>query len=125
MKKSLGLLGFGLLGILSVTQAQLSHTTWKGMMYLETNTPVFWRFDQDSTQVFLQADSSLVEKMTFKTEEDMLYLVRVDGISSCDNKTIGKYKYTIQADKLYLLLVTDGCADRENAISSDPYVRIK
>jgi hypothetical protein len=113
-----------LAGFLPV-RGQLAHTTWTGSMNLETTTQVFWRFDKDSTQVFTVRDSSLVEKMTFKTESGILYLTRVEGISSCDNQTVGKYKYTIRDDKLYFTLVADSCTDRSNAISSDPYLKIK
>ncbi len=125
MKKSMAISVLLFFFILPPAQAQLAHTTWQGTMLLETNTNVFWRFDKDTTQVNVVADSSLVERMTYKTEPGILYLVKVSGISSCDNQIVGKYKYVIKEDKLYLSLISDSCSDRSGAISSDPYIKIK
>lgn len=125
IKKISWLSGIMIFSLISAAHAQIDHSTWKGTLNLETTTNVFWRFDKDTTQIFAQADSSLIEKMTFTTEPGLLFLTRVSGISPCDNQTVGKYRYIIKDGKLYLSLVVDSCSDRADAISADPYVKIK
>jgi hypothetical protein len=108
----------------SVVHAQIQNTQWKGTLIMDSTVDIVWHFDKDTSRVFTQADSSILETMIYKTEGGFLFLTRVSGISSCE-KAIGKYKFDIRDEKLYLKPVADACQDRADAISSEPYVRIK
>jgi hypothetical protein len=92
---------------------------------MDQTVSVIWKFEKDTVTVLARADSSIIEKMTYKTEPGYLFIARVNGISTCDNNTIGKYKFEIRDEKLYLTAVEDACTDRSDAISSDPLIRMK
>jgi hypothetical protein len=47
------------------------------------------------------------------------------GSGKRERKIHGKYKFDIRDEKLYLKAVDDACQDRADAISGDPYVKIK
>jgi hypothetical protein len=119
MKKNLTVLFFILFFATPAIHAQLTNTKWKGILNMDGQVPVIWQFDKDTVQVFNISDSSLVEKMTYKTEPGFLLFTKVNGISSCDNNTIGKYKFDIRSDSLFVIPFEDACFDRSSAISSD------
>jgi hypothetical protein len=124
MKKTLAPLIILIFCITSATHAQIQNTRWKGSLIMDSTVGVIWHFDKDTSRVITQSDSSVLETMIYKTEGGFLFLTRVSGISSCE-KVTGKYKFDIREEKLYLKAVDDPCQDRADAISGDPYVKIK
>ena len=124
MKKTLAAVFIIFFCIISATHAQIQNTRWKGSLIMDSTVGVIWYFDKDTSRVMAQADSSVLETMIYKTEGGFLFLTRVSGISSCEKAT-GKYKFDIRDEKLYLKAVDDACQDRADAISGDPYVKIK
>ena len=96
-----------------------------GTLLMEKPVSVIWKFDKDTLKVLTLTDSSMIETMTFKTEPGFLFITRVNGMSSCDNNTIGKYKFDIRDEKLFLTAVDDACSDRSEAISSDALIKMK
>jgi hypothetical protein len=113
------------LGSIATLHAQIANTKWKGTLILDGPTPVIWQFDKDTVQIFNLADSSLVEKMTYKTEPGFFLFNKVSGISSCDNGTIGKYKFDIRSDSLFIAPFEDPCNDRASAVSSEACIRVR
>ncbi len=110
---------------INTIQAQVANTKWKGTLILDGPTPVIWQFDKDTVQIFNLADSSLVEKMTYKTEPGFFLFTKVSGISSCDNSTIGKYKFDIRSDSLFIAPFEDPCNDRASAVSNEACIRVR
>lgn len=125
MKKALIIIFSTFLVFITTIHAQIANTKWKGILNLEGPTPVIWQFDKDTVQIFNISDSSLVEKMTFKTDPGFLLFTKVSGISSCDNTTIGKYKFEIRSDSLFVAPFDDPCNDRASAVSNEPSIRIR
>ncbi len=112
-------------GSITYSRAQLANSKWMGTVLMEKPVSVIWNFDKDTLKVLALTDSSMIETMTFKTEPGYLFLNRVNGMSTCDNNTIGKYKFDIRDEKLYLTAVDDACSDRSDAITSDPLIKMK
>jgi len=124
MKKTLAPFVILIICFSSTTHAQIQNTRWKGSLIMDSTVGVIWQFDKDTSRVITLADSSVLETMIYKTEGGFLFLTRVSGISTCE-KTIGKYKFDIRDEKLYLKPVDDACQDRADAISTDPYIKMK
>jgi hypothetical protein len=112
-------------GSLTTLHAQVANTKWKGILNLDGPTPVIWQFDKDTVQIFNISDSSLVEKMTYKTEPGFFLFTKVSGISSCDTSTIAKYKFTLRSDSLFIAPFEDPCYDRASAVSNEACIRIR
>jgi hypothetical protein len=125
MKKVLIIIFSTFLVSTSALHAQVVNTKWKGILNLDGPTPVVWQFDKDTVQIFNISDSSLVEKMTFKTEPGFILLTKVSGISSCDNTTVAKYKFEIRSDSLFIAPFDDPCYDRASAVSNEACIRIR
>lgn len=125
MKKALIIIFSTFLVSITASRAQVANTKWKGTLNLDGPTPVIWQFDKDTIQIFNISDSSLVEKMTYKTVPGFFLFTKVSGISSCDNSTIGKYKFDIRTDSLFISPVDDPCYDRASAVSNEACIRIR
>ena len=125
MKKAFIIIFSSFLVSITSIHAQVANTKWKGILNMDGPTPVIWQFDTDTVQVFNISDSSLVEKMTYRTESGFLLFTKVSGISSCDNTTIGKYKFSIRSDSLFVAPYDDPCNDRASAVSSEACIRIR
>ena len=125
MKKALIIIFSIILGSLTALHAQVANTKWKGTLILDGPTPVIWQFDKDTVQIFNITDSSLVEKMTYKTEPGFFLFTKVSGISSCDTSTIAKYKFSIRSDSLFIAPFEDPCNDRASAVSNEACIRIR
>ncbi len=125
MKKAFFIIVSIFLTSINTIHAQVANTKWKGTLILDGPTPVIWQFDKDTVQIFNLADSSLVEKMTYKTEPGFFLFTKVSGISSCDNSTIGKYKFDIRSDSLFIAPFEDPCNDRASAVSSEACIRVR
>jgi hypothetical protein len=125
MKKICPLIFSALFFAVPVIHAQMANTKWKGILNMDGAVPVIWQFDKDTVQIFNISDSSLVEKMTYTTEPGFMFFTKVSGISSCDVKTIGKYKFTIRSDSLFIVPSDDPCQDRASAVSSEPCIRTR
>jgi hypothetical protein len=103
--------------------AQLSNSKWKGTLRGDNPQDVIFDFRKDTAVVYTLTDNSLVETMTYSVKDMVLTLLKVEGISDCDNSTPGKYKIGISNDALYLKLVEDRCDDRASAIDSIKWVK--
>ncbi len=125
MKKTLVIVFSSLLVFTTAIHAQVANTKWKGILNLDGPTPVIWQFDKDTVQIFNISDSSLVEKMIYKTEPGFFLFTKVSGISSCDTSTIAKYKFSIRRDSLFIAPFEDPCNDRASAVSNEACIRIR
>jgi hypothetical protein len=125
MKKAFIFIISIILGSHTTLQAQFANTKWKGILNLDGPTVVIWQFDKDTVQIFNISDSSLVEKMTYKTEPGFFLFTKVSGISSCDTSTIAKYKFSIRNDSLFIAPFEDPCNDRASAVSNEACIRIR
>jgi hypothetical protein len=125
MKKLLIIIFSTFLVSVTALHAQVANTKWKGILNLDGPTPVIWQFDKDTVQIFNFSDSSLVEKMTYKTAPGFFLFTKVSGISSCDNTTIAKYKFEIRSDSLFIAPFEDPCNDRASAVSNEACIRVR
>jgi hypothetical protein len=125
MKKILPILISLFFFSITAIHAQIANTKWKGILNMDGAVPVIWQFDKDTVQVTNISDSTLVEKMTYKTEPGFLLFTKVSGISSCDTNTIGKYNYNIRGDSLFVSPFDDPCNDRASAVSNEANIRIR
>jgi hypothetical protein len=125
MKNALIIIFSSFLVSINSIHAQVTNTKWKGILNLDGPTAVIWQFDKDTVQIFNFSDSSLVEKMTYKTEPGFFLFTKVSGISSCDNSTIGKYKFDLRSDSLFIVPFEDPCNDRASAVSNEACIRIR
>ena len=125
MKNALIIIFSSFLVSINSIHAQVANTKWKGILNLDGPTAVIWQFDKDTVQIFNFSDSSLVEKMTYKTEPGFFLFTKVSGISSCDNSTIGKYKFDLRSDSLFIVPFEDPCNDRASAVSNEACIRIR
>jgi hypothetical protein len=103
--------------IVASASAQLENTRWKTI--LEVNGPINTLIDfrKDTVLIYTVADSTLIERMTYKSDDTSFTLQKIDGQSDCDN-TPGKYSYTINEDNLRLSLLSDDCYDRYSVIQN-------
>jgi hypothetical protein len=104
--------------------AQLENTRWKTI--LEVNGPINTLIDfrKDTVLIYTVADSTMIERMTYKSDDTSFTLQKIDGQSDCDN-TPGKYSYTIKRDNLILSLLNDDCYDRYSVIQNTTWTKWK
>jgi hypothetical protein len=105
--------------------SQLSNSKWKVTLNIEGPKNVIFDFKKDTVSAYYLSDSSLIETMSFTATSDTLTLKKLDGQSSCDNYTIGKYYYKMGKDKFLLKLVSDDCTDRSSVLDTTVWFRWK
>jgi hypothetical protein len=105
--------------------AQLSNSKWKGTLKGDNPQEVIFDFRKDTAVVYTVSDNSMIETMTYTVKDMVLTLMKIEGISDCDNSTPGKYKIGMANDALYLTVVDDKCEDRASAVDSIKWVKLK
>ena len=113
------------IGICLISQAQLSHTQWKGTANVPDPATLLFNFKQDTLEVFLLPDSTVLETMLYTFKDSLLTIQKVSGGSPCDATTIGTYKLAIKDDKFIITLKEDACDARANAFIPDPWIKVK
>lgn len=104
--------------------AQLTDTKWRNFMNIPDSYETIMHFKKDTAILTLAADGSLVETMTFSVAKDTLRLIKISGLSGCDD-TAGLYRIQIKDDKLTIEPISDECYDRVNAFRPEPWTREK
>jgi len=125
MRKTGTILFVAIFCMVSAATAQLSNTKWKGFINSDGQVPVIWIFKKNTVEVISLPDSSVMESMTYKTASGFLFITKINGMSSCDSSTIGKYSYRMKKDSIYLKAVDDACTQRSNAVSDVGLVKLK
>ena len=103
--------------------AQLANSKWKGTLRGENPQDVIFDFRKDTAVVYAVEDNSHVETMTYTVKDMVLSLLKIEGISDCDNSSPGKYRISLAGEVLYLKMVEDNCPDRYEAIDSIKWVK--
>jgi len=121
MKKIIFLL---VISIASISvHAQLTDTKWKDTLKLDNPLEVFFSFAKDTLIVTAVADGSLIETMTYTVKDNVFTIQKVSGQSDCDSSSLGKYKFEINGDDMYVTLVSDDCTDRSSVLDKTKFVR--
>ncbi len=105
--------------------AQFSNKKFKGTLKLETDVEVVFNFKTDTLNVYRALDSANLETMVFTANDTLLTLKKVEGQSSCDVNTLGKYKYVLKGDDLTFILFADDCTDRSSVLDNTKWTRMK
>jgi regulatory protein YycI of two-component signal transduction system YycFG len=105
--------------------AQFSNKKFKGTLKLETDVEVVFNFKADTLNVYRALDSANLETMVFTANDTLLTLKKVEGQSSCDVNTLGKYKYVLKGDDLTFILFADDCTDRSSVLDNTKWTRMK
>ena len=106
-------------------KAQLQNTKWRGTITLDTEIDVVFNYKNDTLDVVSLADGSSLESMTYTSTDSVLNLKKINGQSNCDNSNMGKYKFSIKDDVLYLELLSDICDDRSSVLSNSKWTKTK
>ncbi|HTS45580.1 MAG TPA: DUF3471 domain-containing protein [Puia sp.] len=123
MKKIILLLS--LLVISGSLLAQLNNTRWKGTIKGDNPRNVIFDFKKDFVSVYTVSDSEMVETMTYIKDDTSFTLKKIDGQSDCDNTTLGKYKFRIIKDSMFVTLASDPCYDRSSALDQTKWIKWK
>jgi regulatory protein YycI of two-component signal transduction system YycFG len=105
--------------------AQFSNKKFNGTLKLETDVEVVFNFKADTLNVYRALDSANLETMVFTANDTLLTLKKVEGQSSCDVNTLGKYKYVLKGDDLTFILFADDCTDRSSVLDNTKWTRMK
>ena len=123
MKKIIFIL-LGYFATLSV-HAQFNNKKFKGTLKLETDVEVVFDFKDDTLSVYRSQDSTTLERMTYTANDTLLTIKKVEGQSSCDLSTFGKYKYMMKDDILTIMLFADDCTDRSSVLDNSKWTKMK
>lgn len=105
--------------------AQLPESKWKGTLNIPSPAECLFEFKKDTVFLYLVADNSLIETMSYSTKGDSLFLTKVNGMSPCTGETKGVYRFEIKEDKLYIKPLSDDCQERLEAFTADAWIREK
>ena len=109
----------------SIASGQLENTRWKTTLQIGGPVNSIIEFRKDTVSVYTTADSTIIESMTYKKNDTLLTLHKIEGQSDCDNSTIGNYGYRIKGDSLLLKLLEDDCDDRSSVIQNTVWIKMK
>ena len=111
--------------LLSVTTfAQLENTRWKTILQIDGQVNTLMDFRKDTVLIYTVADSTMIEKMTYTSNDTSFTLMKIEGQSDC-YKEPGKYRFTITGDNLLLKLLADDCFDRYSVIQNTTWKKWK
>lgn len=110
--------------LLNAAFAQLENTRWKTTLQIDGQVNTLMDFRRDTILIYTVADSSIIERMTYTSDDTSLTLVKIDGQSDCYKKP-GKYRFTITGDNLLLKLLADDCYDRYSVIQNTSWKKWK
>jgi hypothetical protein len=105
--------------------AQFSNKKFKGTLKLDTDVEVIFDFKTDTLVVYRALDSANLETMVYTANDTLLTIKKVEGQSSCDVNTLGKYKYILKADDLTLILFADDCTDRSSVLDNTKWTKMR
>jgi hypothetical protein len=88
-------------------------------LYIPDSTDVIFDFRTDTVEAITASDSESLETMIYAVQDTVLTLKKVTGKSECDDTVIGKYKFEMKDDGMYLTMIEDNCTDRANALSNN------
>ena len=110
---------------ISIASAQLTDTKWRNAMNIPDPVETILHFKKDSVSLFVAGDGSLVETMSYKINKDTLKLIKISGMSPCNESVVGIYKIEIKDDKLTIVPLVDDCVERFNAFKPEPWIKEK
>ncbi len=99
--------------------AQLTNTKWKVTLAIPDSAEVIFDFRTDTVEALTVADSESLETMIYTVQDTILTFKNISGRSECDDIVIGKYKFEMKDDEMFLALIEDNCADRANALNNN------
>src|SRR2546423_554467 len=99
--------------------AQLTNTKWKVTLAIPDSTDVIFDFRTDTVEAISTADSQSLETMVYTVQDTILTLKKITGRSECNDTTIGKYKFEMKDDGMYITMIEDNCADRANVLNNN------
>jgi hypothetical protein len=110
--------------VFASASAQLKNTRWNTTLEINGSVNTMFDFRKDTVLVYTVADSTMIEKMTYSSDDTSFTLMKIEGQSQCDNIP-GKYGFTIKENNLSLKLLKDECYDRYNVLENTIWVRWK
>jgi hypothetical protein len=110
--------------LLNAAFAQLENTRWKATLQINGPLNTLMDFRKDTVLIYTVADSNLIERMTYTSDDTSFTLLKIDGQSDC-YKEPGKYHFAITGDNLLLKLLADECYDRYSVIQNTTWKKWK
>ena len=110
--------------LLNAAFAQLENTRWKATLQINGPLNTLMDFRKDTVLIDTVADSNLIERMTYTSDDTSFTLLKIDGQSDC-YKEPGKYHFAITGDNLLLKLLADECYDRYSVIQNTTWKKWK
>ena len=110
--------------LLNAAFAQLESTRWKTMLQINRPVNTLMDFRKDTVLIYTVADSNIIERMTYTSDDTSFTLVKIDGQSDCYQEP-GKYRFAITGDNLLLKLLADECYDRYSVIQNTTWKKWK
>jgi hypothetical protein len=98
--------------------AQFTNTKWKVALYIPDSTDVIFDFGADTVEAFSIQDNESLETMIYTVQDTILTLKKITGQSDCDDTVIGKYKFAMKDDGMYVTMIEDSCTDRSDALNN-------
>jgi hypothetical protein len=98
--------------------AQLSNSKWKVTLSVPDPTDIVFDFRADTVDAVSAESNETIETMLYTVKDTVLTLQKITGGSECDNDVIGKYKFEMKDDGMYLTLIEDACEDRANVLNN-------
>ena len=99
----------------AAANAQLANSKWTGIIKVNSDVNVAFKFGKDTLVVYNRDDNSVIETMTYNATNSTFTLVKTSGQSDCD-KMPGKYKYETRENLLIITLLEDSCDDRSSVL---------
>ena len=104
--------------------AQLKNTRWNTTLEINGSVNTMIDFGKDTLLVYTVTDSTMIERMTYNSDDTSFTLTKIDGQSQCETIP-GKYGFTIKENNLSLKLLKDECYDRSNVLENTTWTRWK
>jgi hypothetical protein len=106
----------------SVKAQSIVNTSWKMFVGGEVNDTLTLHIRTDSSYV-TDGMGNVVVRSLCKLSSDTLFLNDYEGNYSCPG--LGTYKYSVNADKLTLDLISEQCQPRAENINGAKWTRVK
>ena len=110
--------------VFASASAQLKNTRWNATLELNGSVNTMIDFGKDTALVYTVSDSTMIEKMTYTSNDTSFTLMKIEGQSQCDNIP-GKYGFTIKENNLSVKVLKDECYDRSNVLENTTWTRWK
>ena len=103
--------------------AQQTPMKWKGKLNLDSPTDIILNFKNGTCEAVRVADSQSIEIMNYTLNDTLLTLQKISGDSDCDTTSIGKYKIEKKNNSVLVILISDDCSDRSNALDNTAWIK--